>query len=109
LALVYFSSVVLFGQAFQTLTGQQSPLAIVLSTLAIAALFSPLRRRIQDIIDRRFYRRKYDAQRTLANFAAVSRDEIDLNELTTVLLRTVQETVQPEHLSLWLKEQKANH
>lgn len=104
LALVYFASVVLFGQVFQTLTGQQSPLAIVLSTLAIAALFSPLRRRIQNIIDRRFYRRKYDAQKTLANFATVIRDQIDLNELTTVLLGIVQETMQPEHLSLWLKE-----
>jgi hypothetical protein len=108
LALVYFASVVLLGQVFQDLTGQQSTLAIVLSTLAIAALFSPLRRRIQDIIDRRFYRRKYDAERTLANFATVIRDQIDLNELTTVLLSIVQETMQPEHLSLWLKEQKSN-
>jgi hypothetical protein len=108
LGLVYFSSVVLLGQVFQDLTGQQSTLAIVLSTLAIAALFSPLRRRIQDIIDRRFYRRKYDAERTLANFATVIRDQIDLNELTTVLLSIVQETMQPEHLSLWLKEQKSN-
>lgn len=104
LALVYFSSVVLFGQIFQTLTGQQSPLEIVLSTLAIAALFSPLRRRIQNFIDRRFYRRKYDAQKTLANFATVTRDQIDLNELTAVLLGIVQETMQPERLSLWLKE-----
>ena len=104
LALVYFSSVVLLGQVFQSFTDQQSPLAIVLSTLAIAALFSPLRRRIQNIIDRRFYRGKYDAEKTLANFATVIRDQIDLNELTTVLLGIVQETMQPEHMSLWLKE-----
>jgi hypothetical protein len=108
LALVYFASVVLLGQVFQALTGQNSPLAIVLSTLAIAALFSPLRRRIQNIIDRRFYRHKYDAEKTLANFATVIRDQIDLDELTTVLLRIVQETMQPEHLSLWLTEQKSN-
>ncbi|HEY5572062.1 MAG TPA: hypothetical protein VIK64_03510, partial [Anaerolineales bacterium] len=108
LAIVYFASVVLFGQVFQELIGQQSSMAIVLSTLAIAALFSPLRRRIQEIIDRRFYRRKYDAEKTLANFATVVRDQIDLNELTTVLLGIVQETMQPEHLSLWLKEQKSN-
>lgn len=107
LALVYFSSVVLLGQVFQGLTGQQSPLVIVLSTLAIAAIFSPLRRRLQDIIDRRFYRRKYDAEKTLANFATVIRDQIDLNELSDVLLSTVQETMEPEHLSLWLKEQKS--
>ena len=104
LALVYFSSVVLLGQVFQSFTDQQSPLAIVLSTLAIAALFSPLRRRIQNIIDRRFYRGKYDAEKTLANFATVIRDQIDLNKLTTVLLGIVQETMQPEHMSLWLKE-----
>jgi hypothetical protein len=108
LALVYFSSVVLLGQVFQTMTGQQSPFTIVLSTLAIAAIFSPLRRRIQDIIDRRFYRRKYDAEKTLANFSTVSRDQIDLDGLTTLLLRTVQETMQPEHLSLWLAEQTSN-
>jgi hypothetical protein len=108
LALVYFASVVLLGQVFQDLTGQQSTLAIVLSTLAIAALFSPLRRRIQNIIDRRFYRRKYDTQKTLANFSSVVRDQLDLDELTTVLLGIVQETMQPEHISLWLKEQKSN-
>jgi hypothetical protein len=104
LALIYFFSVVLLGQVFQELTGQQTPLAIVLSTLAIAALFSPLRRRIQNIIDRRFYRRNYDAEKTLANFATVIRDQIDLNDLTSVLLGIVQETMQPEHLSLWLQE-----
>jgi hypothetical protein len=108
LVLVYFCSVVLFGRIFQVLTGQQSPLAIVLSTLTIAALFSPLRRRIQDIIDRHFYRHKYDAEKTLLNFATVTRDQIDLNELKFVLLRSVQETVQPGYLSLWLKDQKSN-
>jgi hypothetical protein len=108
LSLVYFSSIVLFGQVFQELTGQQSPLAIVLSTLAIAALFSPLRQRFQDFIDQRFYRRKYDTERTLTSFATVIRDQIDLNELSAALLITVQETMQPEHLSLWIKKQKSN-
>jgi hypothetical protein len=108
LALIYIFSVVLLGEVFQVLTGQQSPFVIVLSTLTIAALFSPLRRRTQDIIDRRFYRRKYDAEKTLDNFAAVVRDQIDLNELTTSLLRAIQATVQPDHVSLWLKEQKSN-
>lgn len=104
LALIYFSSVVVFGQVFQDLTGQQSPLAIVLSTLAIAALFTPLRRRIQDIIDRRFYRRKYDSEKVLAAFSASLRDEVDLERLTATMLAVIEETVQPEHLSLWLKE-----
>jgi hypothetical protein len=104
LALIYFANTMLLGQVFQGLTGQQSPLAIVLSTLAIAALFSPLRRRIQDTIDRRFYRRKYDAEKTLANFSTVIRDQFDLNELSAELLRIIQETMEPEHLSLWLKE-----
>ncbi len=104
LAAIYFGSVVLLQQLFQGLTGEQSPLVVVLSTLAIAALFTPLRRRSQAIIDRRFYRRKYDAAQTLARFAAAARDEVDLGQLTAELLRVVDDTVQPAARWLWLRE-----
>ncbi|HZD57492.1 MAG TPA: hypothetical protein VE136_12245 [Anaerolineales bacterium] len=100
LALVYFMSVVLLQQVLPS----ESPISIVLSTLAIAALFSPLLRRIQNTIDRRFYRRKYDAQQTLAAFSQQMRDEVELEKLSETLLAVVDETMQPAHASLWLRE-----
>jgi hypothetical protein len=104
LALVYFGSVVLLQTLFRLLTGEgQSQLVTVFSTLAIAALFTPLRRRIQAVIDRRFYRRKYNAVQTLAAFGVAARDEVDLNQLTGRLLQAVDETMQPAHLSVWLR------
>ncbi|MCB0135070.1 MAG: hypothetical protein KDD75_08175, partial [Caldilineaceae bacterium] len=81
----------------------QSPLAIVLSTLLIAALFNPLRQRVQTAVDRRFYRQKYDKQQVLAHFAITARDETDMNALATELARVVQETMEPETIALWLK------
>jgi hypothetical protein len=101
LALVYFGSIVVLQQFLTPLTGDSAP-AVVLSTLLIAALFLPLRRRVQDVIDRRFFRRKYDAEKVLARFAATVRDETDLDALTAELVRVIQETMQPEEVSVWL-------
>jgi hypothetical protein len=104
LALVYFGLVVVLQALTRVVSGQtlQSPLMVVGSTLAIAALFQPLRRQIQRIIDRRFYRRTYDAAQTLAAFSAALRSEVDLDQLKQQLLMVVQETMQPVHLSLWI-------
>lgn len=101
LALVYFGSVVLLQTIFGSFTGEQSPAVIVLSTLLIAALFTPLRRRVQGWIDRRFFRRKYDAQQVLATFAMAARDETDLDILTRELQRVAEETMQPEGAGVW--------
>lgn len=104
LALLYFASVALLQGILVLASGQQSAVAILLSTLAAAALFSRLRARIQRFIDRSFYRQKYDASRTLNRFAQTARDEVDLAVLTAELVDVVRETMQPEHISIWLKE-----
>jgi hypothetical protein len=109
LALVYFGGVATAESIFRALTGQeqQPQLAIVVSTLVIAALFNPLRRRIQAFIDRRFYRSKYDAAKTLETFSAKLRDETDLDALNAELVGVVRETMQPAHVSLWLRPDTA--
>jgi hypothetical protein len=105
LALSYFGSVLVLQGVFGRLTGEaQTPLVTVLSTLAIAALVVPLRGRVQTFIDRRFYRKKYDAARTLAAFGAQARDVVELEQLSSQLLRVVDETMQPQTVSLWLRK-----
>jgi hypothetical protein len=101
LVALYFGGIVVLQRIFVTLTGQQSTLAVVASTLLIAALFTPLKRRIQSFIDRRFYRSKYDARKTLEGFSARLRNETDLEALSDDLVSVVRETMQPEHVSLW--------
>jgi hypothetical protein len=96
--------VIVLQRLFAPLLGGNDQLAIVASTLAIAALFHPLRRRVQHVIDRRFYRSKYDAQQTLQAFSAKLRDETDLDQLTDDLVQVVDRTLQPARVSLWLRE-----
>jgi hypothetical protein len=103
LAAVYFGGIVVLQRVFVVLTSEQSTLAVAASTLVIAALFNPLRRRIQSFIDRRFYRRKYDARKTLEAFSAKLRDETDLGTLSDEMVGVVRETMQPAHASLWLR------
>ena len=103
LVALYFGGIVVLQRVFVALTGQQSTLAVVASTLLIAALFTPLRRRIQGFIDRSFYRRKYDARKTLEAFSVKLRDETDLRMLNDDLVAVVRDSMQPAHVSLWLR------
>jgi hypothetical protein len=111
LALLYFGLIFALQSLFQGLFKQNNAVAIVVSTLVIYALFQPLRRRIQQIIDRRFYRRKYDATKTLEAFSATLRNEVDLSQLREHLVAVVEETMQPTFVSLWLRptQQNAHH
>jgi hypothetical protein len=103
LGIVYFGLVVVLQSVVSAVGGQQSAIVVVISTLAIAALFSPVRQRVQIMIDRRFYRQKYDAARMLSQFATTARDETDLEKLVEAMEEVLGQTVQPKYISLWLR------
>ncbi|MBW4436326.1 MAG: hypothetical protein KME04_04290 [Pleurocapsa minor GSE-CHR-MK-17-07R] len=104
LAVIYFGGIILTQQIFRAATGETQDIAIVISTLLIAALFSPIRRRVQNVIDRRLYRRKYDVEKTLAEFQQNLRDEVDMETLKENLVGVVSETMQPDKIALWVRE-----
>ncbi len=104
LALLYFSLVFLLQEGFTLVSGQKSSISIVISTLLIAILFTPLRHRIQDTIDRRFYRRKYDSEKMIRSFVSTVRNEVELERLTDHLVSVIDQTMQPEHVSLWIRK-----
>jgi hypothetical protein len=104
LLIIYLVSVIFFQNLITALHGPQSEVGIAISTLVLAALFNPLRRRIQRDIDHRFYREKYNAEQALARFVSVARDETNLVRLESALLQVIQETVQPETISLWMRD-----
>jgi hypothetical protein len=104
LAGVYFGLVVLTQAGLVAVTGQRNPLAVVISTLAIAALFTPVRRRVQSFVDWRFYRQKYDAQKTLERFGETVRDEVDVERVQEAIVDAVQTTMQPERMWVWLRK-----
>ena len=108
LVLTYFGSVLLLQNLFTLAGGSRSPAIVVLSTLVIAALFTPLRKQVQEYIDRRFYRSKYDGDRALAAFAQIARDEVEIERLTSALIEVADETVKPEKSVLWLKHSRSN-
>lgn len=104
LAGTYFGSITILQRSVTAVSGTQSPLAIVLSTLLIAALFNPLRTRVQTVVDRRFFRQKYDAQQVLAQFAQTARDEVEMETLRSELINVVQKTMQPAQITVWLRD-----
>jgi hypothetical protein len=103
LVIVYFFSVLILQSVIMAVGGQSSTLVTVLSTLLIAALFNPLRRRIQQTIDRRFYRQKYNAEKAMAKFSEIARNETDPNRLTSRLVQVIGDVLQPEEIAVWLK------
>jgi putative effector of murein hydrolase LrgA (UPF0299 family) len=107
LAAVYFGGIILTQQLFRAATGQSSDLAIVVSTLLIAALFTPVRRRVQDVIDRRLYRRKYDVEQTLADFQKNLREDVEMETLKANLIGVVNDTMQPTKIALWVRENRS--